>query len=522
MKGAALAALVAATVGVSVRWGSFVAGGPDSYCYLYQAQRWAAVLSGSGPLQVPEPLVFEAPWPDAALTFAPVGHAPSPTAPGAIAPICPAGLAMIMSPLVVAGGPPAAFAVVPFFGVALILAAYAVGSRYGARVGVAAALLTACSPVFLYQVVQPMSDVPAAALWLLALAAASGTGRRHALWSGLATGAAILVRPNLVPLGVPIGLFLLLRPEYTARRRLRAAMTYAAASAPGCLAVAAVQHAYFGSPLTSGYGSFEALFGVANVWPNLQRYSAWLWQTHTPLIALAATAPVVVPGALTALLAAMIAVNVALYLPYIQFEDWSFLRFLLPTLPLVSILVVAALDALVGRALSAGRTARQAAPYRAHGSVQRTVVAVVSVVLAGLLVREAVDRQAFRLRTLESRFERAGVYVRNRLPPNALVLTSWQSGSVRFYGERKTLVWTALDPSWLGRAVAFARTRGYEPYFLLERWEEPLFRERFRGTPDGALDWPPAAEIGGQVRIYRPGDRDRYLKGTAAPTEYAR
>jgi len=36
------------------------------------------------------------------------------------------------------------------------------------------------------------------------------------------------------------------------------------------------------------------------------------------------------------------------------------------------------------------------------------------------------------------------------------------------------------------------------------------------------LDWPPAAEIAGQVRIYRPGDRERYLRGDAAPTEYAR
>ena len=522
MKAAAVIALLAATMAVSLRFGSFVAGGPDSYCYLYQAQRWAAVLSGTGPLQVVEPLVLEAPWPDAPLTFAPVGHAPSTTRPGALAPICPAGLSMIMAALVMAGGPSAAFAVVPIFGVILILAASAVGSRYGARVGMAAALLAACSPVFLYQVVQPMSDVPAAGLWLLAVAAASGTGRRQALWSGVATGAAILVRPNLVPLGVPIGLFLLFRPERTWRQRIRAAATYAAGSAAGCLAVAAVQDAFFGSPLASGYGSFDALFGVANVWPNLQSYSTWLRDTHTPLIALAIVAPFVVPGALSALLVAMFVVNLAVYLPYIRFEDWSFLRFLLPTLPLALILVVAVVDAIAGRLLTAVSKGRQQAPYAANGRVQRVVVTAVAVGLAALFVREAVDRQAFRLRTLESRFERAGLFVRNRLPSNALVITSWQSGSVRFYGDRKTLVWTALDPGWLDRAVTFTRLRGYEPYFLLERWEEPMFRERFQATPDGALDWPPAAEIGGQVRIYRPGDRERYLKGMAAPTEYAR
>ena len=44
-----------------------------------------ASVGVAGAVQVPEPLVFEAPWPDAALTFAPVGHAPSSTVAGASA-----------------------------------------------------------------------------------------------------------------------------------------------------------------------------------------------------------------------------------------------------------------------------------------------------------------------------------------------------------------------------------------------------------------------------------------------------
>ena len=128
----------------------------------------------------------------------------------------------------------------------------------------------------------------------------------------------------------------------------------------------------------------------------------------------------------------------------------------------------------------------------------------------------------FDLHRLEARYARAGVYVAGHLPPNALVLTSWESGSVRFYGGRKTLVWDALDPAWLDRAIAYARTRGFEPYLLLERWEEPIFRQRFAGSATAALDWPPLAEIAGQVRIYRPDDRARYLRGDAAPTDYAR
>jgi hypothetical protein len=83
-------------------------------------------------------------------------------------------------------------------------------------------------------------------------------------------------------------------------------------------------------------------------------------------------------------------------------------------------------------------------------------------------------------------------------------------------------VWDVLDQAWLDRAIEYVRTRGYEPYFLFEGQEERIFRERFRSSATGALDWPPAAEILGQVRIYRPGDQDAYRRGAAQPTEYVR
>jgi hypothetical protein len=416
---------------------------------------------------------------------------------------------MLMAPLVVLGGAQAAFTVIPLFGAALILATYLVGARFGAAVGLAAAVLVAASPVFLYQVVQPMSDVPAAALWLLAVAGATGTKPRHVVWSGVATSAAILVRPNLLPLGAAIGMFLLLRPERTARQRVRAAAAYAAACAPGCAAVALIQQAFYGSPLASGYGSLSALFSLDHVWPNAERYISWLVQTHTPAIALALVAPLLLPGALTTLLLGLLAINLALYLPYVEFTDWSFARFLLPTLPLALILVIAVIDAALRRIVASRFTSR-------------LVLTAAVAALAAVFVRAAIDRQAFQLQRLESRFERAGLFVRDRLPPNAFIITSWQSGSVRFYGNRQTVTWDSLDPLWLDRAMAFLRERGFEPYLLFERWEEPAFRSRFAGTPLGALDWPPAAEIGGQVRIYWPDDRARYLEGKGPVTEYAR
>ena len=520
MRRIALAILLAAVVAAGVRWGTFVAGGSDSYCYVHQAERWASLLrqgfgGQAGRLQVREPLAAEAPWPDAALTFTPSGHRPSPTVPGAIVPICPAGLSLVMAPLLAAGGPVAMFLVVPLFGALLVAATYAAGARFGQRIGLASAMLIAASPVFLFQLVQPMSDVPAAALWMLAVAAVTGTKPRGAVIAGLATSAAILMRPNLVPLGIPLAAFLLLRPERPWRERLRTTAVYAACAAPGCIAVALIQNALYGSPFSSGYGALDGLFAVDHIGPNASRYLSWLSETHTPVWILAAAAPFLLPGALTRLFAAMFLLNLASYLPYVVFDDWSYLRFLLPTIPLVLILAVAAIDA-VWRRMAAG-------PLRGTRPTYVVVpVAIVTVALVVFFIAEARERSVFRLQQLEARYARAGEFVDRRLPANAIVITSWQSGSVRFYSGRKTLTWDVLDPAWIDRTVAYVRTRGLEPFLLFEGWEEPIFRQRFAASPLGALDWPPMAEVASQVRIYRPGDRELYLQGIQPPTEYAR
>jgi hypothetical protein len=359
----------------------------------------------------------------------------------------------------------------------------------------------------LYQLVQPMSDVPAAALWTLAVAFVTGTRARDPALAGIAAAAAVVVRPNLVPLAVPIGLFLLLRPERPWRERVRAAATFAACAAPGPAAVAAIQHMFYGSVLSSGYGTLATIFSLDRVAANATRYVSWLTDTQTTVWTLALAAPFLLPGAVTALLVAMFLVNLACYLPYVVFNDWSFLRFLLPTLPLVMILVMASIDSI----------ARRIAAWTA-----RPVVAIAAIVLAFTYVAEAQIRNVFRLHQLEARYERAGDFVARRLPPNAIVITSAESGSVRFYSGRRTVVWDTLDPRWLDSAIAYLRTRGLEPFLLLETGEEPSFRRRFASSLLGALDWPPAAEVASRVRIYRPEDREKYVKGVHTPTEYAR
>jgi hypothetical protein len=244
---------------------------------------------------------------------------------------------------------------------------------------------------------------------------------------------------------------------------------------------------------------------------------------------------------MTSFLLGLFLVNLSCYLPYAVFDDWSYLRFLLPTLPLLIVLMVAVLDALCRRALSTANVRLKpdtttddvrltpdttyryvVSAFRRTNMINVGVVTAATVALAVLFLSEARDRSVFNLHRLEARYVKAGTFVAEQLPSNALVITSWESGSVRFYSGRRTLVWDSLDPAWLDRALVFIRSRGFTPYLLFERWEEPSFRRRFAGSDVGALDWPPIAEIASQVRVYRPEDRERYRAGAAVTTEYVR
>ena len=122
-------------------------------------------------------------------------------------------------------------------------------------------------------------------------------------------------------------------------------------------------------------------------------------------------------------------------------------------------------------------------------------------------LREYCDRRGWQI---------VGEYVRRALPQNAVVITTIQSGSIRWYGQRMMLRWDLVEDERLDRAIDVLRSHGYEPYILLEDYEEPDFRRHFqRASALGRIDWPPAIEYKGlpNVRVYAIADRARYLAG---------
>jgi len=503
---AGVAAIAAAVAGLV--WGTHVAGGPDSYCYLSQAELFA-----TGQVRHVEPLAAIAPWPHGADAFIPVGHVPAFNRVGASVPMCSPGYPIAMAGVRLVGGRAAMFAVVPLLGALAVWLTFVLGRRIGGEgAGAISALLLAASPPFLYQIVQPMSDVPASALWAAALVAVTdarftASGLRS-LIGGIATGAAILIRPNLAPLAGVLALVVLVDRPVRWRAVLRTWAMFGVGLMPFVILVGLLQNAMYGSPLRSGYGDLSFLFKLEHVWPNLQRYSVWLLETETPIVLLALGAPWLVRDPLSRrramwLLAFVAAVFVC-YIPYEVFDAWWYLRFVLPAYPPLLVLTAAALT---------GFVARGSAVWRPLG------VAGVAVLVV-FLVRQAVNRHAFGLWEFERRFRIAGEYVARRLPQDALIITGQESGSVRFYSGRPTLVWRALPGDELDRALTFVRAKGYRPYLLIETGEQQEFVQQFEGKSAlGGLGWPPVADINHMLRIYDPQDYERYRAGIPIQTD---
>jgi len=514
---AVLAALVSlGLLAFGLQRGTFVAGGSDSYCYVGGADLWVR-----GVLLSPQPVGFVPPWPNAALTLAPTGFFPSDTIPGAIAPICPPGLSLTMALLWKLAGPSAVYLVVPALGAFAVWLTFLLARDLdGPLSGFLAAALVATSPIMLYQIIQPMSDVPAAAWWLAALVLATRPGIAPAILSGVATSAAVLTRPNLAPLMLAVLALVAARPRLPGAmsKSVGRPVAFVAGMLPGVAALWWIQSALYGSPFRSGYGDPGQLFNLAHVWPNLQRYPRWLLETHTPILCLAPAAPFVIRtrarGArgdggrafrLSIACLTMAALVFASYLVYLPFDAWWYIRFLLPAIPLLVILSIITLTSVVSRL---------APVWRAPASL--------AVVLAVVIfnIHTAGSRGLFPFRESEQRFAENGTYIASRLPDRAVVLTTWESGSVRFYGHRLTIMWDSLDPVWLDRALSFLRQEGRPPYLLFETGEEEQFRDRFApANRYGALDWPPMAQLPFGVRLYNPADRDRYLAGEPVSSE---
>jgi hypothetical protein len=428
------------------------------------------------------------------------GHDPYLTSPlgwrpatdGLQAPTYPPGLPLLMAiPQTLAGATGASLVVIAGAAIAVISTGFLASQLAGSIAGIIAAALIAFAPVFIYQSIQPMSDVPVTAAWMLCFALlARGVrgGGSSDLPAGIACAIAVMIRPNLAPLAIV--------PLVLAKRKVRFAAPVAVAGA----ALALLQWTWYGSPFRSGYGSAGELFALANIGANASRYFNWLIATSPVLLiailgAVRRHADPLVRG-----LVAFAALVVAAYLVYAVFDEWSYLRFLLPALAVMAVLTAAELSVWLER---------WPVPVRPV----LLFIIVIGLTAHALMVARAAG--TFRLADQLRRVERVADLINEDVPPAAVLVAGEQSGSMRYYTDRPILRWEAAAPRSLAEVTAALESSRRPVYIVLDQWEEPLFRARFTGIPAGALDWPPILDAGTshRTRLWKLSDRERFLRG---------
>jgi len=480
---------------LGVRFGSWTAGGSDSYGYVSQADLWLR-----GRLHVDQPWVSRFAWPEADAVFAPLAYRPG-TTPHTIVPTYPPGLPLLMAAFGAVGGRGAQYLVVPFMGALAVWLTWRLGRKaVGETVGLMAALLLASSPAFLFHVMQPLSDVPATTAWLVAALLVMRATPRPVL-AGLATAVAILIRPNLAPLALVAAAGLMLTAADARVLRVRRVLLFAAGALPGVAAYAAFNAALYGGPLSSGYGSFAEVFTLDDPGGTLLHYLRLLLDTQTFLIVLAPLGGLAVGGEREGVsrrrvwlaLAGTPVTVLGVYAFYVRFPEWTYLRYLLPAYPALLVLSVAGLQWIAGGGRAAVVALRLPPPLRLLPSA---LVVAVCLLVAAATWREAVTRDLFNIRRVESRYERVAAAVARLTPANAAILCMQHSGTLRYYASRVTVRYDILPPDSLHRATSDLRRAGYQPFILVEEWELEPFRERFPGPgPDGPLDRSPIARL---------------------------
>ena len=473
------------TLVVGIGFGTFANGGADSYGYVGQARLFA-----QGRLTDTIPVSRDYQWPNVEYTLTPLGFTKG-QSPGVIAPLYPPGLPLLLAPFS-AWSEDAIYCVVPFFGVLLIWMTYRFGVAIGdAMAGGLAAILLALNPTFLFQLVQPMSDVPCAACWLAALVVAARGSRAGAAGSAALSSLAILIRPNLAPLALLIAA---LAVGSGSSDRVRRAVLFVAALAPGLVVLGWIQQVRYGLPWASGYGSPSDMFSLEYVVPNLARYPRWLTEGETPFIWLSIAGPIWIVRRAKSRLLSWIGFGVGIavwlaYLPYMFFQshEWFYTRFLLPAIAIMIVFASAcALDVI----------------RRLPAICRLAVVALLTIAVGGSSLRYAERNGAFEIRKQEQKYPLAGEFVRTKAPSNAFVLAAQHSGSIRYYANRPTLRWDLLSPTRLDQALATFRTQGYEPLLVVDVGEYEVFRDRFEATGQQAVHQLTPLAVLGDARVF--------------------
>lgn len=353
----------------------------------------------------------------------------------------------------VGGWAHAPFFVSPLAGVVLVLLTFWLGRRLHSELaGLIAALLMGVCAVFVFQALQPMSDV-LAAMWSVAAIVAAVEGRerpRFDVLAGFCFGVAVLVRPTSVLLLIPLALL---------ERRLPAGRSgggslvlfrivrFLLGGIPPALILAWYNLDAFGSLLASGYGAGVGRdFALSYFTPRALHYARWTVEQFSPIAIVAAIGGLVLSRERWMLLS-WFGAFYGFYSFYLWYDEWWYTRFLLPAYPAIAVAAGIALAWLVER---------------------RRIAGVLLVVCALTWEGRQLARFAVLWTDEDQHFSRVPVeWAARALPSRSLVFSMELSGALVYYSDHRPVRWDLALP-----AVE-------PPYALLMDHEEEPFLAKF-------------------------------------------
>jgi hypothetical protein len=507
----AAALLVALVVGLTIRYNTFAPWATDAGAYVAAGHQWA-----TGDLFVPAEFTFGSPWSADPLVEAPYGFVPGPTK-GTLASQYPLGFPLLIATAIKLGGPLAAYLVAPVTAGVLAWCALLLGSYLSTpRAGALAALMIAATPVTVNHVVVPMSDVPAAAFWALAWVMSLRPGIGAATVAGAAAACAVMIRPNLAPLAGVIAAAVAAGEQSGWALGLKRVLVFAIVGSIGPALVLWSQAELYGHTLQSGYRvPMDSFFDSARIPDNARRYPRLLFELHSGVVFVGLlVAPLVLKrarlgpehyraAAVTASAVGIVGVNYALYLPYLNAGDVSWLRFMLPAMLALFVLLAGALDRF---GLWLTRRWRWTGPVALLPAVY-----VVLLPLGDLLPPGG----SLRLQLM-------GRYLREALPTNAVILTITHGAALLSATGRPVIRLDMISPDALGEVVADLQRRRHRPVYVLDTVVEGAqFSNAFRAAELSRLVWPARAQFTSATSIlyYDLQDRAAFLNGDRWPTD---
>jgi hypothetical protein len=207
----------------------------------------------------------------------------------------------------------------------------------------------------------------------------------------------------------------------------------------------------------------------------------------------------------------MVAINAAIIFPYLVFEQWTYLRFMLPAMAALFILL-AALMVWAARALMQTRWSRWLAPL--------------ALAPAALVIWYGVPEGQSALRDWRVTHPvlLMGRYLREVVPPNAVVLSFMHGGTVEHFTGRPIVRMDLIVPD-LDRVIDLLQRQGYRPVIVLDEvMEAPHMARTYPTSQFKELDWPPRASFAAFGRIWYldPADRKAYQAGVTYVTDVLR